>query len=142
MWRRVRLISWEVRITKYEKESHLLNKKLGQAHSGALDWALEGYGLYLAKGLEPPTAIQEATAQYRDDINKVTQFMSAECVTSSTLPARKPSSSRRIGCTEPTAYSVKRMGFIPARSEPPKRRCPRRITIPTSGSRPTEGRHA
>jgi putative DNA primase/helicase len=80
MWRRLRLIPWEVRITKEEKDLHLLDK-LEQELSGILNWALEGYRLYLEEGLEPPEAVREATAQYRDDMDKVTQFIKDECVT-------------------------------------------------------------
>jgi len=80
MWRRVRLIPWEVRITQQEKDPHLLDK-LEQELSGILNWALTRYRLYLKEGLEPPEKVVVATEQYRDDMDKVTQFIADECVT-------------------------------------------------------------
>ena len=80
MWRRVRLISWEVRITKEEKDVHLLDK-LEKELPGILNWALEGYQMYVQEGLEPPEEVRKATAQYRDDMDKLTQFLKDECVT-------------------------------------------------------------
>lgn len=80
MWRRVRLIPWTVRIPAEEKDRRLPHK-LGQELSGILNWCLEGYGLYVAEGLEPPKAVRQATGQYRDDMDKVGRFISEECVT-------------------------------------------------------------
>jgi putative DNA primase/helicase len=80
MWRRVRLIPWTERITPEEKDVYLLDK-LEAELSGILTWALEGYRLYMEEGLEPSAAVQEATDQYRDDMDKLTQFLKDECVT-------------------------------------------------------------
>src|SRR5215211_2857660 len=80
MWRRVRLIPWTVRIPAHEKDRRL-PYKLGQELSGILNWALEGYRLYVEEGLEPPQAVQEATDEYRKDMDKLGQFIDDKCVT-------------------------------------------------------------
>lgn len=80
MWRRVRLIPWTVRIPAEEKDRRL-PFKLGQEFSGILNWALEGYRLYVEEGLEPPEAVKRATGQYRNEQNKLVQFLNDRCIT-------------------------------------------------------------
>jgi putative DNA primase/helicase len=80
MWRRVRLIPWTIRIPAHEKDRRL-PYKLGQELSGILNWALAGYRLYVEEGLEPPAAVQEATDEYRKDMDKLGQFIDDTCVT-------------------------------------------------------------
>lgn len=81
IWRRLKLVPWEVRITKAEKDVRLLDK-LEDELSGILNWLLDGYLLYERDGLESPEAVQAATDQYRADMDKVGQFIKDECVTS------------------------------------------------------------
>ncbi|MBR1708605.1 MAG: hypothetical protein IJ719_07250 [Clostridia bacterium] len=45
--------------------------------SGILNWAVEGYRLFKAEGLEPPEEVQSATAQYRQDSDRIAQFIDA-----------------------------------------------------------------
>lgn len=42
--------------------------------SGILNWAVEGYRLYKAEGLEEPDDVKSATAQYRQDSDRISQF--------------------------------------------------------------------
>jgi len=42
--------------------------------SGILNWAVEGYRLFKAEGLEPPDDVKTATAQYRQDSDRISQF--------------------------------------------------------------------
>jgi putative DNA primase/helicase len=79
MWRRVQLIPWSVRINKEERDPHLF-EALERELSGVLNWALQGYQRYLDEGLEPPKTVLHATEAYRDDMDKVTQFIADECV--------------------------------------------------------------
>ena len=58
---------------------NLLSKLKGEL-SGILNWCLKGYRLYQDEGLEPPQAVQDATGQYREDMDKVGQFINDECV--------------------------------------------------------------
>lgn len=45
------------------------------ALSGILNWAVEGYRLYKTEGLEPPEDVKSATAQYRQDSDRISQFI-------------------------------------------------------------------
>ena len=38
---------------------------------------MEGYRLYKSEGLEPPDAVNQATAQYRQDSDRIAQFVDA-----------------------------------------------------------------
>ncbi len=80
IWRRVRLIPWTARISNEEKDPRLLDK-LEQELPGILRWMLEGFKMYMAEGLEPPQAVEQATKDYRNDMDKLTQFINEECVT-------------------------------------------------------------
>ena len=45
------------------------------ALSGILNWAVGGYRLFKAEGLEPPEDVKTATAQYRQDSDRISQFI-------------------------------------------------------------------
>ncbi len=45
--------------------------------SGILNWAVEGYRLYKREGLEEPDDVKSATAQYRQDSDRISQFVEA-----------------------------------------------------------------
>lgn len=45
--------------------------------SGILNWAVEGYRLFKTEGLEPPDDVRSATAQYRQDSDRIAQFIEA-----------------------------------------------------------------
>ena len=45
------------------------------ALSGILNWAVEGYRLFKEEGLEPPEDVKSATAQYRQDSDRISQFI-------------------------------------------------------------------
>lgn len=48
-----------------------------EALSGILNWAVEGYRLFKAEGLEPPEEVKSATADYRQDSDRISQFIDA-----------------------------------------------------------------
>lgn len=45
--------------------------------SGIFNWAVEGYRLFKAEGLQEPGEVLEATAQYRQDSDRTSQFIDA-----------------------------------------------------------------
>lgn len=45
--------------------------------SGILNWAIEGYRLYKEEGLDEPEEVRSATAQYRQDSDRISQFIDA-----------------------------------------------------------------
>jgi putative DNA primase/helicase len=74
MWRRVRLIPWTVTIPDDEVDEHLA-AKLRAEGPGILRWVVEGARRFLADGFTPPPAVQDATAQYRNEQDHVGRFM-------------------------------------------------------------------
>lgn len=79
IWRRVRLIPFEVTIPDSEQDKTLPGK-LEAEKAGILRWAVEGCLAWQKEGLEPPKAVTEATADYRDEMDTVGAFID-ECCT-------------------------------------------------------------
>lgn len=80
IWRRVRLVPWEVTIP--DEERRPMNEILAEfeaERSGILNWLLEGLDLYMREGLLTPEAVSKATAEYRDQMDPVGAFL-ADCV--------------------------------------------------------------
>jgi len=63
-WRRIRTVPWDARFDG-EDEDKDLDAKLADEGAGILAWLIRGAGRYQAEGLHTPTAVLEATADYR-----------------------------------------------------------------------------
>ncbi len=74
IWRRLRLIKFDVTIPPAERDPRLLEKLKAEA-PGVLNWLLEGCRVYLARGLEPPDAVLAATAEYRSAEDVLAEFV-------------------------------------------------------------------
>ncbi|XUM21042.1 DNA primase family protein [Bradyrhizobium oligotrophicum S58] len=82
IWRRVRLIPFQVTIPKDERDPHLIDKLKDEA-SGILNWMLDGLRVWLDKnGLQEPDEVVQATAEYRDASDPLGRFL-ASCVIAS-----------------------------------------------------------
>jgi putative DNA primase/helicase len=79
IWRRIKLIPFEVTIPEYEMDRNLLNK-LKDEHSGILAWAVNGCLEWQKKGLGIPEEVSEATAEYRDEMDSVSSFIHECCI--------------------------------------------------------------
>ena len=92
IWRRIRLIPFEVTIKDEEKIADLDQKLLAE-RDGILRWAIHGCGdwlfgelpsaahpLGLPPGLRPPARVTAATAQYRTDMDVLGDFLAERCV--------------------------------------------------------------
>ena len=64
VWRRLRLVPWEVTIPEKERDEHLLAKLQAEA-AGILRWIVDGAVRFHREGLDPPAAVLAATAEYR-----------------------------------------------------------------------------
>lgn len=82
IWRRLRLIPFEVTISAEQKDPDLADK-LAEELPGILNWALEGCLRWQCEGLKTPTCVSRATEQYRSEEDTIGQFL-AEC----TVPDR------------------------------------------------------
>lgn len=83
IWRRIRLVPFEVTIPEDEADLKLQDKLLAEL-PGILNWALAGVQIWLQKGLSNPAAVKEATRDYREDMDLIQQFIDEMCLVSST----------------------------------------------------------
>jgi putative DNA primase/helicase len=78
IWRRIRLIPFDVVISPEQRDRHLLSKLRAEL-PGILAWAVEGCRLWQRDGLGDPEAVAEATQQYRDESDTFGEFLTACC---------------------------------------------------------------
>jgi putative DNA primase/helicase len=79
IWRKMRLIPFEVKITEAQKDVFLPDK-LKLELPGILAWAVEGCKKWLSEGLESPPEVLRATAQYRAEMDVIAAFVEEKCV--------------------------------------------------------------
>lgn len=80
MWRRMRLIPFEMQIADHEQDPTLANKLIAEL-PGILNWALEGCLAWQQAGrLFTPEAVVTATASYRSDQDVLDDFLRERCV--------------------------------------------------------------
>ena len=77
IWRRIRLIPFEITIPPEERD-HQLPEKLAAELPGILNWALEGCLKWQKQGLQESQAVSQATAAYRGEMDMLSDFL-AEC---------------------------------------------------------------
>lgn len=77
---RINVISFERHFEEHEQDKGLKNKLRSPENlSGILNWCLDGLRRFHTEGLKPTRAIIEATADYRQESDKVGKFL-AECL--------------------------------------------------------------
>ena len=79
IWRRIRLVPFEVTIPAEERDKDLPNKLLLEI-DGILSWAIIGCLAWQREGLNPPQIVTQATDQYRHDSDLMGQFLLECCV--------------------------------------------------------------
>lgn len=79
IWRRIRLVPFEVTIPDGEQDKHLLDKLRAEL-PGILAWAVDGGQAWQREGLNPPPVVIDATAAYRLASDLVAQFIDECCV--------------------------------------------------------------
>jgi putative DNA primase/helicase len=79
IWRRVRLIPFTVIIPEAERDEHLLGK-LRAEWSGILNWCIQGFADFQARGMQTPSEVQLATKGYRDTQDVLAGYISERCV--------------------------------------------------------------
>lgn len=78
IWRRMRLIPFDVTISDAQRDDGL-PAKLRAELPGILAWAVEGCQLWLAEGLRPPESVLAATAEYRSESDIIATFIEECC---------------------------------------------------------------
>lgn len=80
IWRRIKLIPFEVVIPEDERDPNLQEKLRGEL-PGILAWAIRGCLEYQRQGLGEPSAVRAATEEYRADMDILAAFIDEDCVT-------------------------------------------------------------
>lgn len=78
IWRRLRLVPFDVKIAESEQDKELQSKLLGEA-SGILNWLIAGCRAWQASGLGDPDEVKAATSEYRNEMDILTQFFDDCC---------------------------------------------------------------
>jgi putative DNA primase/helicase len=79
IWRRVRLIPWNVTIPEDERDTDLADKLAAEA-PGILNWVIAGAVDYLAHDLDEPDTVRAATAAYRAESDVLGRFLAERTV--------------------------------------------------------------
>jgi putative DNA primase/helicase len=79
IWRRVRLIPFEVQIPSNERNPQL-GRKLIDELPGILAWAVRGWQDYRKNGLQTPDKVQRATSDYRAESDILGTFLADRCI--------------------------------------------------------------
>ena len=78
IWRRIKLIPFEVNIPKNKVDKNL-KYKLRQEFPQILAWAVEGCMKWQAEGLDEPECVREATKDYKQEMDLIAGFVE-QCV--------------------------------------------------------------
>lgn len=79
IWRRLKRIPFDIQIPKEEQDRQLA-EKLQSELPGILNWAIDGCLQWQNNGgLASPTVVEEATEEYKTDMNALQQFLNDEC---------------------------------------------------------------
>lgn len=79
IWRRIRLIPFEVTIPD-EKQDKELPRKLRSELPGILAWAVRGCLNWQKRGLGQPERVSETTEAYREEMDVLGAFLKERCV--------------------------------------------------------------
>jgi putative DNA primase/helicase len=88
IWRRIRLIPFDITIPKAEQNPHL-DAELKEELPGILAWAIEGCLLWQREGLGEPEAVMRATSEYREQMDTFGDFLTEKCVTGDNYQASR-----------------------------------------------------
>jgi putative DNA primase/helicase len=87
IWRRVRLVPFEVVIPDEKQDKHLLDK-LKEELAGILAWCVQGFREWQQDGLTVPREIKTATDSYRSEQDTLAAFIEECCFVHSDTSAR------------------------------------------------------
>lgn len=79
IWRRIRLIPFEVQIADEDKDPDLPDK-LRKEYPGIMAWMIEGAHEWNKHGLGVPEAVRKATESYRTEMDRLAEFFRRHCV--------------------------------------------------------------
>jgi len=126
IWRRIKLIPFNTRITEEKQDKHL-EMKLREEASGILNWLLEGMAIWQQEKLKTPKAVLFATDEYRGEMDVIGNFIQEKCVQDKnmTVTIKRLYKAYSDWCDENHEHPVserfftlrlKEMGFVQART--------------------------
>ncbi len=74
IWRRLRLIPFNVTIPEEERDPELGSKLRGEL-PGILAWAVRGFQMWQDEGLKMPDSVRDATRDYRTEMDVILSFL-------------------------------------------------------------------
>ncbi len=80
IWRRIKLIPFNVTIPEAEQDKHL-TEKLQDELPGILAWAVKGCLEWQQKGLQTPDEVKTATSEYQGEMDVIQAFLDDRCFT-------------------------------------------------------------
>ena len=112
IWRRIKLIPFEVSVAPDEQDKDLTTKLLAES-SGILNWALEGCRMWIEEGLGGCKIVDKATKAYRSEMDVISGWVNERCILD--INAEAPSSvlyeSFRLWAHENGEYVVNNRKF-------------------------------
>lgn len=87
IWRRIRLVPFDVVIPATDQDHHLADKLRAEL-PGILNWAVQGCLAWQTDGLDAPDEVTVATDAYRQEQDVVAQFIGECCVTNPMVKVR------------------------------------------------------
>lgn len=78
VWRRLRLVPFNVQIPLEEQDRHLIDKLTAEL-PGILNWAIAGCLEWQRDGLSPPALITDAVRAYREESDVLGRFIGEHC---------------------------------------------------------------
>jgi phage/plasmid-associated DNA primase len=79
IWRRIKIVPWEVMIPKAERDPHL-PRKLAAELEGILAWAVRGAVEWGREGLAEPSAVTSQTDEYQKEMDVLGNFIDEVCL--------------------------------------------------------------
>ncbi|MDK4713005.1 DNA primase family protein [Rhizobium sp. CNPSo 4039] len=80
IWRRMAVVHWPIKIAKEDRrEFEEIVSSFEVEYPGILNWLIEGVHMFLREGLVIPEAVERATQEYRDDMDRTAGFV-ARCI--------------------------------------------------------------
>lgn len=80
IWRRLRLVPWDIVIPPEERDENLGDKLAAEADA-ILSWLVAGYWDWCANGLADPEQVTVATSAYKNESDAVARFIDQKCLT-------------------------------------------------------------
>lgn len=86
VWRRVRVVPWDVVIPEAERDTGLKARLKLTAVDAILTWAIDGLADYRQRGgMDAPEAVRAATADYQRRSDAITRFLDDRCLVMSAM---------------------------------------------------------